>query len=152
MNRSMTRTTSFRCSPERLWRALTEPSELSGWLLCGDLVPVVGHRCELSGMGPSGRPERIRCEILAVEDGRRLSMRWHTDGRGQAALVEWIIVPRRGRTLLRIVHREVYAAGRIADRIADADRGAAGLDALPDIAGLDALHALLAEPASARAA
>ncbi len=151
MNRSMTRTTSFNCSPERLWHALTDPRELSGWLLSGNMSPVPGHRCLLSGMGPSGQSERIECEILAVKTGRRLSMRWRSEGRAQDALVEWIIVPRRGRTLLRIEHREVATGARIADagaRIADAG----DLDALADVGGLEALTALLADAPAACAA
>ena len=31
-------------SPERVWRALTDPKALAAWLMPNDFAPVVGHR------------------------------------------------------------------------------------------------------------
>lgn len=31
-------------TPERVWRALTDPKALAAWLMPNDFAPVVGHR------------------------------------------------------------------------------------------------------------
>ncbi len=154
MSNMISRSASYRTSPERLWQALTRPEQLQRWFLQGDLQPVVGHRCRCEGVGASGRQESVECEVLVVEPQRRLAFRCTSMDTGAVSLVSWTIVPRRGRTLLRIEHREVAVdagaapgadAGAAAAGAAGAGHDDAGLAAglQADLAGLDALESLV---------
>jgi uncharacterized protein YndB with AHSA1/START domain len=60
-------------SPERVWRALTDPAELARWLMPSQgFAPVAGQRFSMS-CDPFGQ---IEAEILEIDPPRRLVMRW----------------------------------------------------------------------------
>lgn len=60
-------------SPEKLWRALTQPHLMEAWLMKNDFEPVVGHRFTLRGDWGGV----LDCEVLTVEPGRTLSYTWN---------------------------------------------------------------------------
>jgi len=63
----------FAFPPERLWRALTQPHLIEGWLMKNDFDAQVGHRFNLRGDWGGV----LDCEVLAVEPNRSLSYTWN---------------------------------------------------------------------------
>ena len=66
---------------ERVWRAITEPALIEGWLMRPEgFAPVVGTRFVLRARTPQrGWRGFVECEVLAVEVGRRLEYSWVGD-------------------------------------------------------------------------
>ncbi len=63
------------CSPEKIWRALTQPHLIAEWLMKNDFASMVGHRFNLRGEWGGV----LDCEVLAVEPPKTLSYSWrHT--------------------------------------------------------------------------
>jgi uncharacterized protein YndB with AHSA1/START domain len=91
----------YDASPEELWRALTDPEQLRGWLGHAsrwELVP--GAEYELDVGGPTtGR-------IRAVEPGRVLELDWNYDDEPESIL-RLEIVPREQGVLLVLDHRRL---------------------------------------------
>ena len=61
-------------SPERVWRALVDPTELAAWLMPTDFAPEVGKEFKLE----TGSPEigTIEGEVLEIDEPRLLRCRW----------------------------------------------------------------------------
>ena len=89
-------------SPEKLWRALTQPHLMAEWLMKNDFVPVVGHRFKLSGDWGGV----LDCEVLALEPNRTLSYTWnfaHDDAAyALKSVVTFTLTPTQGGTHLRM--------------------------------------------------
>ena len=61
-------------SPERVWRALVDPSELAAWLMPTDFAPEVGKGFKLeTGSAEIGT---IEGEVLEIDEPRLLRCRW----------------------------------------------------------------------------
>ena len=60
-------------SPEKLWRALTQPHLMEEWLMKNDFQPAVGHRFNLRGEWGGV----LDCEVLAIEPNKTLSYTWN---------------------------------------------------------------------------
>lgn len=67
---------TYKHSPERVWRALTDPKALARWLMDNDFEPRVGHRFQFKSDPASGFDGIVDCEVLAVESPRFLSYTW----------------------------------------------------------------------------
>lgn len=89
--------------PAKVWRVLTEPDLLAGWLMPHDgFAPVVGTRfafrtqpvaqADFSGL--------VDCEVLEVEAGRLLRMSWASAGSTLDSVVTWELVPEGDGTRL----------------------------------------------------
>ena len=63
----------FPYSPEKIWRALTQPHLIAEWLMKNDFNPAVGHRFNLRGDWGGV----LDCEVLAVEPNTTLSYTWN---------------------------------------------------------------------------
>jgi uncharacterized protein YndB with AHSA1/START domain len=91
----------YDATPEELWRALTDPGQLRGWLghaTRWQLVP--GEAYELDVGGPTtGR-------IRAVEPGRVLELDWNYEDEPES-VVRFEIVPRDRGVLLVLEHRRL---------------------------------------------
>lgn len=59
-------------SPEKLWRALTQPHLMEEWLMKNDFKPNVGHQFKLKGDWGGV----LDCEVLEVEPHKSLSYTW----------------------------------------------------------------------------
>ena len=81
--------------PERVWRALTEPALIEGWLMKNAFAPVVGHRFDLTADWGS-----IDCEVRTVEPRSRLAYTW--DAGDLRSVVEWTLTPTEAGTRLRM--------------------------------------------------
>ena len=60
-------------SPERIWRARTQPHLIAEWLMKNDFNADVGHRFNLRGDWGGV----LDCEVLAVEPNKTLSYTWN---------------------------------------------------------------------------
>lgn len=86
--------------PERVWRALTDPSELSAWLMPNDFTAEEGARFRLDAR--PDHPEPFDCEVLEIDPPRRLRTRWVV--RGAPTTVTFELRADDGGTVLRVEH------------------------------------------------
>src|SRR5215813_13888450 len=108
-------------SPEKVWRALTDPTLLAAWLMPNDIRAEVGHRFTFRAQPVAGWDGTVHCEVLAVEPNRRLSYSWRggsseVQGYGHAidTVVTWTVTRKAdGGTHLRLDH-DGFAPGSYA--------------------------------------
>lgn len=76
-------------SPDRLWRALTDPVQLEAWLMpsTGLDDPQLGTQFVFTV--PTDPPGEIACKVLAIRPGRQVTMRW-VDLRAQLP-ARWVL-------------------------------------------------------------
>jgi uncharacterized protein YndB with AHSA1/START domain len=92
--------------PDRVWRALSDPSLSSRWLPRGRVAMRPGERFTLEDEG-----RRIDCEVLDVEPGRRLRLSWREADSAVSSEVTFVVSPSAaGGAHLRIVHEPVLAS------------------------------------------
>lgn len=92
--------------PERVWRALTDPDELEAWLMENDFEPRVGHRFQFRDEPRPGWRGVVDCEVLEVDEPRRLSYTWRGDEDGEPTVVTFTLEPDDGGTRLRLEHTD----------------------------------------------
>jgi uncharacterized protein YndB with AHSA1/START domain len=97
-------------APDRVWRALSDPTLSSQWLPNGKVGTKPGERFTLDDEG-----RRIDCEVLDAEPGHRLRLSWREADSAVSSQVTFVVSPgAAGGARLRIVHEPVVAslAGR----------------------------------------
>jgi uncharacterized protein YndB with AHSA1/START domain len=89
-------------SPEKLWRALTQPHLMEEWLMKNDFKPQVGHGFQLRGEWGGV----LDCEVLAVEPNKTLSYTWNHEHADPAyalqSVVTFTLTPTATGTHLRV--------------------------------------------------
>ena len=88
----------FPYSPEKLWRALTEPHLIEEWLMKTDFAPIAGHKFNLRGDWGA-----VDCQVRQVEPPRMLSYTWAAHGLD--SVVTWTLTPSGKGTKLRMEQR-----------------------------------------------
>jgi uncharacterized protein YndB with AHSA1/START domain len=92
-------------SPEKVWRALTQPALIAQWLMQNDFKPEVGHRFTFRAQPQPGWTGITNCEVKIVEPLRRLVYTWG-DGTetttGLKTVVTWTLAPEAGGTRVRM--------------------------------------------------
>lgn len=79
----------LRHPPERVWRALTDPAELSAWLAEADLEPVAGGKFELRWLNAGdAEPVVARGTVTAFDPPRLLELDSDVHGR-----LRWELAP-----------------------------------------------------------
>jgi uncharacterized protein YndB with AHSA1/START domain len=86
--------------PERVWQALTDPAELSAWLMPNDFTLREGAQFRLDARPEHAAP--FECEVLEIEPLRRLRTRWVVGG--QPTTVTFELRPDGAETVLRVEH------------------------------------------------
>jgi uncharacterized protein YndB with AHSA1/START domain len=84
--------------PDRVWRALVDPEELSRWLMSSDFVPAVGHTFTAWWL-PLGH---IDATVVGIERPWQLTCLW--EGSFGQTLVSFRLSAENGGTRLRIEH------------------------------------------------
>jgi uncharacterized protein YndB with AHSA1/START domain len=85
--------------PERVWRALIDPSELAVWLMPTDFAPEVGRSFVLETGDEIGT---IHGEVLEIDEPRLLRCRW--SGVFGDTEVSFELFPEAEGTRLRVRH------------------------------------------------
>jgi uncharacterized protein YndB with AHSA1/START domain len=98
--------------PERVWRALTDRDALSEWLLPNNFEPRLGHKFQFWSPPGPGSHGVIECEVVELDEPRRLSYTWQSEPDQLPTLVTWTLEPTNGGTRLRLEH-EVWG-GQVA--------------------------------------
>jgi uncharacterized protein YndB with AHSA1/START domain len=90
-----------------VWRALTEPAALAGWLMENDFRPEVGHLFTFRTTARAGFDGTVRCEVLEVDPPRHLTYTWQGGGgwMKEPTTVTWRLEPVAGGTRVRLEHR-----------------------------------------------
>lgn len=88
--------------PSKVWKALTDQDALAAWLMPNTFEPRVGHRFEFRSKPQPGWDGIVRCEVLEVDEPRRLSFTW--TGGPLDTVLTFELHPRDGGTLLRMCH------------------------------------------------
>jgi uncharacterized protein YndB with AHSA1/START domain len=94
--------------PARVWRALTDPAEMTGWLMPTDFQPLVGHRFTFKAepIEATNFSGLIACEVLEVRPEELVSYSW-TDAAAPEATnwtVTWTLRPEGKGTRLFLAH------------------------------------------------
>jgi uncharacterized protein YndB with AHSA1/START domain len=83
-----------------VWRHITDPQKLAGWLMPNDFAPTVGRGftldCELQG--------RIACVLLELVPHKKLVYSFHSRETRVETLVTITLAAERGSTRLTLVH------------------------------------------------
>ena len=98
--------------PAKVWRALTEPELLAGWLMPNDIAPVVGHRFNFRAQPMGDWNGVVDCEVLEVVPHQKLVYTWlggsaknEAYGHKLETTVTWTLeTSADGVTLLKLVH------------------------------------------------
>ena len=98
-------------SPERVWRALTDPQALAMWLMPNDFQPRLGHRFQFRTKPRGTWRGIVDCEVLEIDPPRRLSYSWLGDPKARATTVTWTLTPMNGGTRLVLEHRGFRGIG-----------------------------------------
>lgn len=93
---------TFPHPPEKVWRALTESSLISEWLMNTDFAPEVGRRFQFRADPVPNWDGVIASEVLIVEPVQQLSYKWIS--MGLETVVLWTVTPVEGGTQVRMEH------------------------------------------------
>lgn len=105
--------------PERVFRALTDPTAMADWLMKNDFQPRLGHKFQFRSK-PQGNWNGITdCEVIEFEPPRRIAYTWTGQNKnGGMALanttVRWTLQPEKDGTRLLLEHTGFNGFGEVA--------------------------------------
>ena len=102
---------NYAHSPERVWRALTDPNALADWLLPGTFRPRIGHRFRFTRRTADRRLQKIRCQVVELDAPYRLAYTWQAENDVLPTLVTWTLEPTEEGTRLRLEHTGLPTTG-----------------------------------------
>ncbi len=91
--------------PQRVWQVLTNRSALAAWLMENDFEPRLGHKFQFQYSALPELSVSIDCEVIELDEPRRLSYTWLDSMMIQPSIVSWILAPVDGGTLLQLQHK-----------------------------------------------
>jgi uncharacterized protein YndB with AHSA1/START domain len=68
----------FAHTPQKIWRALTDPALLAEWLMSNDFKPEIGHKFQFRAKPVAHWDGIVNCEVLIIEPLKTLSYSWMT--------------------------------------------------------------------------
>jgi uncharacterized protein YndB with AHSA1/START domain len=90
-------------SPEKVWRALTDPVLLAEWLLpVVELKLELGAEFTLKTQPQPGWDGTVNCRFLEIEPGKKLSYTWVVGG--MDTVVTFTLTPTASGSRLSLVH------------------------------------------------
>lgn len=98
-------------SPERVWRALTDPAELGQWLMPNNFEACLGHKFQFRTRPVPGFDGIVNCEVTELEVPRRLAYKW---AGGQIdSVVSFTLEPVAEGTRLVLEHKGFSGVGAV---------------------------------------
>ncbi len=91
--------------PQRIWQVLTNHRALAAWLMENDFEPRVGHKFQFQHSTLPGLGGSIDCEVIELDEPRRLSYTWQDGMMCQPSIVTWTLKPVDGGTRLQLEHK-----------------------------------------------
>ncbi|MGH7999291.1 MAG: SRPBCC family protein [Brasilonema sp.] len=91
--------------PQRVWQVLTNRRALAAWLMENDFEPRVGHKFRFHDSTLPGLDESIDCEVIELDEPKRLSYTWQDKFMPKPSIVTWVLEPQEGGTQLRLEHK-----------------------------------------------
>ena len=110
MLRNLNKEVFYPYPPQRVWQVLTNRRALAAWLMENDFEPRVGHKFRFQESTLPGLDESIDCEVIELEEPKRLSYTWQDKFMPQPSIVTWILEPQEGGTQVRLQHRILETA------------------------------------------
>ncbi|MEC4816999.1 MAG: SRPBCC domain-containing protein [Scytonema sp. PMC 1069.18] len=99
--------------PERVWKALTNRHALSIWMMENDFEPRLGHKFKFENSSLPGLKTTIYCEVIELEEPKRLVYTWQDNLTGKPTLVIWTLTTAEGGTQLQLTHHESGLAATV---------------------------------------
>ena len=91
--------------PQRVWQVLTNRRALAAWLMDNDFEPRVGHQFRFQTQSLPGLEGTIDCEVIELDEPRRLSYTWQDRLMPYPSIVTWTLTPVDGGTRLNLEHQ-----------------------------------------------
>jgi uncharacterized protein YndB with AHSA1/START domain len=92
-------------SLQRVWQVLTNQKALAAWLMENDFEARVGHKFQFIYSSLPGMSAYINCEVIELDEPRRLSFTWKDSLMCQPSIVTWTLEAVDAGTVLRLEHR-----------------------------------------------
>lgn len=93
--------------PQRVWEALTDSRALAAWLMENNFEPKVGHQFQFKHITLPGTNVTIDCEVIELDEPKRISYTWKDSLMCQPSIVTWILEPVEDGTRLRLQHKSL---------------------------------------------
>lgn len=91
-------------SPEKVWRALTDPALLGEWLLpVANLELEPGAAFTFMAEPQPGWDGKVSCRLLEIEERRKLSYTWSVAGMELETVVTFALTPTESGTRVSLV-------------------------------------------------
>ena len=105
MTKNIQKTIFCESPPEIVWEALTNPEELSAWLMATtDFKAEVGSRFTMQAKPMGKWNGKIYGEVLISEKFRVLAYTWKGDQMKSDTIVKWTLTPENDGTKLVLEH------------------------------------------------
>lgn len=91
--------------PQRVWQVITNPQALAAWLMENDFQPRIGHKFQFQHSTLPGIDGSIDCEVIELDEPKRLSYTWQDKLMHQPSIVTWTLTPVDGGTRLQLKHQ-----------------------------------------------
>lgn len=91
--------------PQKVWQVITNSRTLAAWLMENDFEPRVGCKFCFYSQSLPGIDTNIRCEVIEVDEPKRLVYTWQDCMMSQPSMVTWTLKAVEGGTQLRLQHR-----------------------------------------------
>lgn len=91
--------------PQRVWEVITNSQALAAWLMENDFEPRIGHKFRFQHSTPPGIDGSIDCEVIELDEPKRLSYTWQDKLMHQPSIVTWTLTPVNGGTRLQLRHQ-----------------------------------------------
>ncbi|MEH2048103.1 SRPBCC family protein [Nostoc sp.] len=77
--------------PQRVWQVLTNRQALAVWLMENDFEPRLGHKFRFVHSTLPGLEGDIDCQVIELDEPRRLAFTWQDSMMCQPSVVTWTI-------------------------------------------------------------
>ncbi len=105
MLRDLKKEVFYPYPPQRVWQVLTNRHTLAVWLMENDFEPRVGHKFRFLYSSIPGLAESIDCEVIELDEPKRLSFTWQDSMMYRPSIVIWTLKPVDGGTQLQLEHK-----------------------------------------------